>query len=102
MPKQQSLLRPQQISGACHVVLEAVPATSSDEQTAVGADELKPNVSSSDTAGKAEDWAIVGNCLGTTVLPHNELKEFHRGSRDFIAWGVAISALVFLAAMLFG
>lgn len=102
MHQQQSLLRPQQVSSAGRSGPEAVPAASSDEQTTVSPDELKPSASSSDTSGKAEDWAIVGNCLGTTVLPRSELKEFQRGSRDFIAWGVAISALVFLAAMLFG
>lgn len=103
MRQHQSLLRAQQVNIARRFGLEAAQAASSDDKIAVAADQLKPSAPSRLTSAAAEDeWVIVGNCWGTTVLPRSELKEFQRGNRDFIAWGVGISALIFLAAMLFG
>lgn len=48
-----------------------------------------------------DEWVIVGSCWGTTFLRRSELKEFQRGNRDFIVWGICIVALMFLAGLLF-
>lgn len=65
--------------------------------------QVDPNGASRPESTAAEDWwVIVGNCWATTFLRRSELTEFQRGYRDVIAWGTGISALIALAALLFG
>lgn len=103
MRQHQPLLRAQQVNIARRFGLKAAPSASSDDKIAVAADQLKPSAPSRLTSAAAEDeWVIVGSCWGTTVVPRSELIEFQRGNRDFIAWGLGISALLILALVLFG
>jgi len=56
----------------------------------------------SDEKLAADDWVIVGDCWAPTALRQSELKEFQRGIRDVLAWGLGFSALAIMAVMILG
>ena len=47
-----------------------------------------------------EEFVVVGSCSGSTVIPKGEVEAFHRGSRDFIVWGLVATVLLVSVAVL--